>query len=172
MVLRSLRLKGYYRVVWHVAKSSIFASGKVMVILRILGCMHRIWAMQGNQFGSLSVCSPCLGSQGPGGGVVLGLEPLLSTMLLFFTCFYLSLQADDFWKYVILFIYVIIIIVMIVGLTVTVVILVICCYTTVCMVGVCIDVHNMCAIDTELQEIIIMIIVEVFMPDLGFSSTL
>ena len=46
---------------------------------------------------------------------------------------------------------------MIVGLTVTVVILVICCYTTVCMVGVCIDVHNMCAIDTKLLEYSIII---------------
>ena len=57
---------------------------------------------------------------------------------------------------------------MLVGLTVNVVILVLCCYTTVCMVGVCIDVHNMCAIDTELQEFPIMIPVEVFMPDVGF----
>ena len=45
-----------------------------MASLRTAGLRLLIWAMLGKLLGTLSVGRPCLGSQGPGGGVVLGFD--------------------------------------------------------------------------------------------------
>ena len=71
---RNLRLRSCLEAVWHVARSSICVSGKDMAILRIVGLMRVIWVMLGSWLLSLSVGRPCLGSQGPEGGVVLGFD--------------------------------------------------------------------------------------------------
>ena len=47
------------------------------MILRTLGWQHRIWEMPKSWFSSLSGFSLCLGSQRPGGGVVLGSDTTL-----------------------------------------------------------------------------------------------
>ena len=45
MDLRSLKFHVYSNTAWHVGAKSIFAVGKVMVSLRILGFLNLIWEM-------------------------------------------------------------------------------------------------------------------------------
>ena len=71
---KNLKFQRYCQVVWYVAKNSIFVVGKVMGILKILGLIVAICRMLKNLCMTLSVLCPWLGSQGPGGGVVLGLD--------------------------------------------------------------------------------------------------
>ena len=51
-----------------------------MAILRTAGSKLLIWGMLRSWYRVLSVSRPCLGSQGPGGGVVLGFD---STLVIF-----------------------------------------------------------------------------------------
>ena len=55
-------------------ENSFYVSGKVMAILRTHGWISQIWVMQGSWLELLSAGRPCLGSQGPEGGVVLGFD--------------------------------------------------------------------------------------------------
>jgi hypothetical protein len=87
MGLRSLRLLRFCRAVWYVALNSIFAVGKVMVILRTPGFLVLTCRMHKSLCRNLNALSPCMGSQGPGGGVVLGLEHHLPRVISLCTCF-------------------------------------------------------------------------------------
>ena len=72
-VSRSMKLKGCLIAGWFVVNGNIWLNGRAMVIMKISGLKLLIWAML--RMPSLSIrLSPFLGSQGPGGGVVLGSE--------------------------------------------------------------------------------------------------
>ena len=76
----SMRLKGCLIVGWFVVHGNIWLSGKDMGIMRTSGFGQLTWVMLRKL--SLSIrLSPFLGSQGPGGGVVLGSDLLLSSFL-------------------------------------------------------------------------------------------
>ena len=72
-VVRRMRLKGFWMVGWSVVDGNIWLSGKDMGILKIVGLRQLIWVMLSRLFLSIWL-SPFLGSQGPGGGVVLGID--------------------------------------------------------------------------------------------------
>ena len=72
-VVWSMRLKGFWIVGWFVVVRNIWLSGKAMETLKIRGLRQLIWEMLRKLLLSMRF-SPFLGSQGPGGGVVLGIE--------------------------------------------------------------------------------------------------
>ena len=72
-VSRNMKLKGLLIVGWFVVVGNIWLSGKVMGTLKIRGLRQLIWEMLRKLLLSMRL-SPFLGSQGPGGGVVLGIE--------------------------------------------------------------------------------------------------
>ena len=73
-VVWSMRLKGFWIVGWFVVVRNIWLSGKVMGTMKIVGLRQLIWETLSRLLLSIWL-SPFLGSQGPGGGVVLGIQP-------------------------------------------------------------------------------------------------
>ena len=68
---RNMKLKGLLVVGWFVVLGNIWLNGKVMMSMKICGLRRLTWAMLSRLWLSIRL-SPFLGSQGPGGGVVLG----------------------------------------------------------------------------------------------------
>ena len=78
-VSRNLRLKGLLVVGWFVVHGNIWLSGKVTGTMRTSGFGQLIWEMLSRLLLSIRL-SPFLGSQGPGGGVVLGNDLFSNTL--------------------------------------------------------------------------------------------
>ena len=71
-VVRNLKLVEFWMIGFTMDISSILLAGKVMIHLKISGSILMICRML--RMLLLSIGTPCLGSQGLGGGVVLRLE--------------------------------------------------------------------------------------------------
>ena len=72
MVMRSLRLRRFWICGFIMGIGSFYVSGKDTGSMKILGLMSTIWEMLSRFY--VSFCRPFLGSKGPEGGVVLGID--------------------------------------------------------------------------------------------------
>ena len=89
-VVRSLKLIVFCLIEFTRDVSSIWLVGKVIVHLKISGLMLLICRTLSKPLSSIGY--PCLGSQGLGGGVVLGLE--------IFMCFYIIFSKSKVYIYI------------------------------------------------------------------------
>jgi hypothetical protein len=74
MDLKSSRSPEFWVTAWHVVSTSICVDGKDMMTMKTLGSLLLIWGMPRNLLKCMNRVCLRLGSQRPGGGVVLGLE--------------------------------------------------------------------------------------------------